>query len=75
MKCAAQIFSGFIVSEPDGGAHRNHEKAAENLGRALHSNLQRLLKIPINQLLKKRYEKFRRLGNFAELPKGNGATG
>jgi acetyl-CoA carboxylase carboxyl transferase subunit alpha len=64
-----------IVSEPDGGAHRDHEKAAEILGNALHSNLERLLKIPINQLLKKRYEKFRRLGNFAESPKGNGATG
>jgi len=64
-----------IVSEPDGGAHRAHEKAAEILGRALHSNLERLLKIPINQLLKKRYEKFRRLGSFAEPPKGNGATG
>jgi len=64
-----------IVSEPDGGAHRDHEKAAKILGRALRSNLERLLKIPINQLLKKRYEKFRRLGNFAEPPKGNGATG
>jgi acetyl-CoA carboxylase alpha subunit len=41
----------------------------------LRSNLKRLLKTPINQLLKKRYEKFRRLGNFAEPPKGNGATG
>jgi acetyl-CoA carboxylase carboxyl transferase subunit alpha len=64
-----------IVSEPDGGAHRDHEKAAEILGRALRSNLERLLKIPINQLLKKRYEKFRRLGNFAEPATGNGATG
>jgi len=63
-----------IVSEPDGGAHRDHEKAAAILGRALRSNLERVLKIPINQLLKKRYEKFRRLGNFAEPPKGNGAT-
>src|SRR6185437_3181029 len=41
-----------IVAEPDGGAHRDHEKAAEILGRALHSNLERLFKIPINQLLK-----------------------
>jgi len=64
-----------IVSEPDGGAHRDHEKVAEILGHALRSNLERLLKIPINQLLKKRYEKFRRLGNFAAPPKGNGATG
>ncbi len=64
-----------IVSEPDGGAHRDHEKVAEILSHALRSNLERLLKIPINQLLKKRYEKFRRLGNLAEPPKGNGATG
>jgi len=64
-----------VVAEPDGGAHRDHEKAAQILGEALRSNLKRLLKPPINQLLKKRYEKFRRLGNFAEPPKGNGATG
>src|SRR6266480_298517 len=64
-----------IVAEPDGGAHRDHEKAAQILSEALRSNLKRLLKTPINQLLKKRYEKFRRLGNFAEPPKGNGATG
>ena len=64
-----------IVPEPDGGAHRDHEKAAQILGVALQSNLKRLLKTPINQLLKKRYEKFRRLGNFAEPPTGNGATG
>src|SRR5437763_383111 len=64
-----------IVVEPNGGAHRDHEKAAKILGEALRSNLKRLFKTPINQLLKKRYEKFRRLGNFAEPPKGNGATG
>ena len=64
-----------IVPEPDGGAHRDHDKAAELLGHALRSNLERLLKIPINQLLKKRYDKFRRLGSFAEPAKGNGATG
>ncbi len=50
-------------------------KPQQILSEALRSNLKRLLKTPINQLLKKRYEKFRRLGNFAEPPKGNGATG
>jgi acetyl-CoA carboxylase carboxyl transferase subunit alpha len=64
-----------IVPEPDGGAHRDHEKAAELLGKALRSNLERVLKTPINQLLKKRYDKFRSLGNFAEPSKGNGASG
>src|SRR5881398_1061187 len=64
-----------VVPEPEGGAHRDHEKAAQILGEALRSNLKRLLKTPMDQLLKKRYAKFRRLGNFAEPPKGNGATG
>src|SRR5436189_702197 len=64
-----------VVPEPEGGAHRDYDKAAQILGEALQSKLKRLLKTPINQLLKKRYEKFRRLGNFAEPPTGNGATG
>ena len=55
-----------IVPEPEGGAHRDHDTAAANLGGALRRNLQRLTEEPIGQLLKKRYEKFRRLGNFAE---------
>ena len=55
-----------IVPEPEGGAHRDHDTAAANLGGALRRNLQRLAEKPIGQLLKKRYEKFRRLGNFAE---------
>jgi acetyl-CoA carboxylase carboxyl transferase subunit alpha len=57
-----------IVPEPEGGAHRNHEKAAQTLGQALRSNLGRLLKIPITELLEARYRKFRRLGKFAEPP-------
>jgi acetyl-CoA carboxylase alpha subunit len=40
--------------------------AAANLGTALRQNLQRIIDKPIDQLLKKRYEKFRGLGNFAE---------
>ena len=55
-----------IVPEPEGGAHRDHDTAAANLGAALRRNLQRLTEEPIGQLLKKRYENFRRLGNFAE---------
>jgi acetyl-CoA carboxylase carboxyl transferase subunit alpha len=55
-----------IVPEPEGGAHRDHDTAAGSLGGALRRNLQRLTEEPIGQLLKKRYEKFRRLGNFAE---------
>jgi acetyl-CoA carboxylase carboxyl transferase subunit alpha len=55
-----------VVPEPEGGAHRDYEVAAANLANALRQNLQRLLQTPIEDLLKKRYKKFRALGNFAE---------
>jgi acetyl-CoA carboxylase carboxyl transferase subunit alpha len=55
-----------VVPEPEGGAHRDHDLAAANLGTALRQNLQRVIDTPLDQLLKKRYEKFRALGNFAE---------
>jgi acetyl-CoA carboxylase carboxyl transferase subunit alpha len=55
-----------IVAEPAGGAHRDYDLAAANLGSALRRNLDQLLEHPIEQLLKKRYKKFRGLGNFSE---------
>jgi acetyl-CoA carboxylase carboxyl transferase subunit alpha len=53
-----------IVPEPEGGAHRDCDSTAETLGKALRQNLQQVSEIPIEELLKKRYEKFRRLGSF-----------
>ncbi len=55
-----------MVPEPEGGAHRDHDTAAANLGRALRQNLQRLIDMPTEELLRQRYKKFRALGNFAE---------
>jgi len=55
-----------IVSEPEGGAHRDYDSDAENLGSALRRNLQHISEFPIDELLQKRYEKFRRLGIFTE---------
>ncbi|MGI8889925.1 MAG: acetyl-CoA carboxylase carboxyltransferase subunit alpha [Chthoniobacterales bacterium] len=55
-----------IVPEPEGGAHREHDLAAANLGLALRRNLKNALKMPIDELLHERYAKFRKLGNFAE---------
>jgi acetyl-CoA carboxylase carboxyl transferase subunit alpha len=62
-----------IIPEPEGGAHRDHEAMAATLGEALRANLDRLLKQPMDKLLEMRYEKFRRLGNFAEIS-ANGAS-
>lgn len=55
-----------VVPEPEGGAHRDHDLAAANLGTALRQNLQRIIDTPIDELLRTRYNKFRALGNFAE---------
>ena len=55
-----------IVPVAEGGAHRDPDLAAANLGTALRQNLQRIIDSPIDELLTKRYEKFRGLGNFAE---------
>jgi acetyl-CoA carboxylase carboxyl transferase subunit alpha len=55
-----------IVPEPEGGAHRDYDSVAGNLSRALRRTVQNLSKIPIDELLKKRYEKFRRIGIFTE---------
>ena len=55
-----------IVPEPDGGAHVDHEAAASLLGRALDVALRELARLPIPELLDRRYEKFRRMGQFFE---------
>ncbi|HEY0368076.1 MAG TPA: acetyl-CoA carboxylase carboxyl transferase subunit alpha, partial [Chthoniobacterales bacterium] len=55
-----------VVPEPEGGAHRNHEVASDNVANALRQNLEWISGLTTDEMLKKRYEKFRRLGNFAE---------
>ena len=55
-----------IVPEQEGGAHRDYDSVSGNLSQALRSNLQHISKIPIDDLLRKRYEKFRRIGIFTE---------
>src|SRR5438876_7094546 len=59
-----------IVDEPEGGAHRDYETSATNLGMALRRNLEGIITTPVDELLKKRYKKFRKLGNFAESKTG-----
>ena len=71
LKLTAQDLIGLgvvdeIVPEPEGGAHRDHDLAAANLGTALRQNLERVIAQPIGELMQKRYEKFRKLGKFTE---------
>jgi acetyl-CoA carboxylase carboxyl transferase subunit alpha len=55
-----------IVPEPIGGAHRDHYEAARLVKEALLKNLKELYQIPIDELLEKRHEKFRKMGSFSE---------
>ena len=54
-----------VIPEPLGGAHQDQEAAICNLRRAITHHLDELVKIPMDQLLEQRYEKFRRMGFFA----------
>jgi len=55
-----------IVPEPVGGAHRNWEETAENLRGALRGSLQELRSRSAESLVADRYEKFRKIGVFAD---------
>jgi acetyl-CoA carboxylase carboxyl transferase subunit alpha len=71
LKLTAQDLMGLgvvdeIVPEPEGGAHRDPDLAAANVGTAIRQNLERLSSLSIEDLLRARYEKFRKLGKFSE---------
>ncbi len=57
-----------IINEPLGGAHRDHRQMAVILKGCLMRILRDLTAIPIDRLLERRYEKFRRIGVFEEQP-------
>ena len=51
-----------IVPEPEGGAHLDPREAASVLQNAILTNIVQLAKLSEGKLLKKRYQKFRRMG-------------
>src|SRR5204862_154358 len=63
-----------IIPEPEAGAHRGYDSAGAKLGAALRRNLQHISEVPIDELLKQRYQKFRRLGTFAESKPATGSS-
>ena len=56
-----------MVEEPIGGAHRDPRRAAELVKEALIRNLAEVRSMNIGDLVKLRYEKFRRLGMFDQI--------
>ncbi len=73
LKFTSKDLKGFgivddVIEEPLGGAHRDHQHMAATLRSYLKKNLKELLTVPVATLLERRYEKFRRMGQFLELP-------
>jgi len=55
-----------IIDEPLGGAHRDHRRMAMLLKASLSEALRHLNDVPADQLLERRYQKFRKIGKFEE---------
>ncbi|OGW33784.1 MAG: acetyl-CoA carboxylase carboxyltransferase subunit alpha [Nitrospirae bacterium GWC2_56_14] len=56
-----------VVEEPIGGAHRDPRRAAELLKEAVLRNMAEIRNLPPDEIVKMRYEKFRRLGTFDQI--------
>lgn len=71
MKLTAEDLLGYgiiddIVLEPSGGAHKKPEAAADALKQYLVMQLNELEKVPREQLVNNRYERFRKFGIWQE---------
>jgi acetyl-CoA carboxylase carboxyl transferase subunit alpha len=69
LKLTAPDLLGFglidvIVPEPPGGAHENHDGAANLLGEQLAATLDELAGLTPAEMVEQRYSKFRQMGNF-----------
>lgn len=67
LKMQAEDLHGFgiidaIIKEPLGGAHHNKEEVFENVKEYILERRKELVKLPVDQLLEKRYQKFRQMG-------------
>ena len=52
-----------IIPEPIGGAHRDKAQAIENLGDSIEEKLKTLISLDGNEIMKRRREKFMKIGN------------
>ena len=55
-----------IIEEPLGGAHRDFRKTAQNLKAAVLKEFKKIDKLTIEELLERRYQKFRNMGEYFE---------
>jgi acetyl-CoA carboxylase carboxyl transferase subunit alpha len=69
LKLTAQNLKEFniiddIIPEPLGGAHRDPQETAKRIKSTILNSFNELKEIKIDSLLKKRYERYRKIGNF-----------
>ncbi|MEX2025838.1 MAG: acetyl-CoA carboxylase carboxyltransferase subunit alpha, partial [Pirellulaceae bacterium] len=57
-----------VIEEPLGGAHRDHHQTAFRVKQYLLRTLRDLVALPADELVQRRYEKFRRMGVFLDDP-------
>jgi acetyl-CoA carboxylase carboxyl transferase subunit alpha len=55
-----------VIPEPPGAAHRDHREAAANIKSFLIHSIRQLKELPLDELLQRRYEKYRKIGVFLE---------
>ena len=57
-----------IIKEPeDGGAEKDVKSAADELKKNILKYVKELKKLPIEELIEKRYQKFRNMGEYTEI--------
>jgi acetyl-CoA carboxylase alpha subunit len=57
-----------VIPEPEGGAHTDPVATAANLKTAIITSLRALLSVPPDQLVEKRYQRFRVFGTPGQQP-------
>jgi acetyl-CoA carboxylase carboxyl transferase subunit alpha len=55
-----------IIPEPQGGAHHNKQQTADNIAKFIAKALSELKNTDTENLLRRRYNKFRKIGTYAE---------
>ncbi len=55
-----------VIPEPPGGAHVDYEQTFRNVDKSISQALKKLEQKPVDELVRERYEKFRRMGVFIE---------
>ena len=56
-----------VIAEPAGGAHADHGETGRRLRSAIGQQLDRLVAIPLEELLEERYRRYRSFGTYTEV--------